>query len=217
MNSDKCRLAVLLSGSGTTLVNLQQHIERGEVPAEIAVVVSSRQGVLGLERAAGFGLETRVLTRRRFTRRKVFDVAAYSVALADLLAEHRPDLVVLAGFMTRLAAPVLDRYPVINVHPALLPLFGGDGYFGHHVHEAVLAAGVKVSGATVHLADADYDHGPIIMQEAVPVLEDDTADTLAERVQAAERRIYPRAIAAFAEGRITVDGRRARLRPRGDE
>jgi formyltetrahydrofolate-dependent phosphoribosylglycinamide formyltransferase len=215
MQSGNCRLAVLLSGSGTTLVNLQQHIERGEVPAEIAVVVASRRGVLGLERAAGFGLETRVLSRRPFRHGKVFDAAAYSAALDELLAGYRPDLVVLAGFMTRLTAPVLERYPVINVHPALLPLFGGEGCYGHHVHEAVLAAGVKVSGATVHFADAEYDHGPIIMQEAVPVLEDDTPDTLAERVQAAERRIYPRAIAAFATGRIAVEGRRVRIRSEG--
>jgi formyltetrahydrofolate-dependent phosphoribosylglycinamide formyltransferase len=201
----------LLSGTGSTMVNLQQHIERGEVPAEIAVVVSSRNKVLGLERAAGFGLTTRVLARKPFRRDGRFDELAYSAALVELLEPFDPQLIVMAGFMTRLAAPVLERWPVINVHPALLPMFGGEGCYGHHVHEAVLAAGVKVTGATVHFADAEYDRGPIVVQEAVAVLEDDTADTLAARVQEAERRIYPRAVALFASGRLQVEGRRVRV------
>ncbi len=208
-----CRLAVLLSGAGSTMVNLQEHMKRGEVPARIEVVVSSRRGVLGMERAEGLGITTRVLTRKGFWRDGVFEVEAYSAALADLLEEYSPDLVVMAGFVTRLAEPLLSRYPVMNVHPALLPMFGGEGYYGHHVHEAVLEAGVKVSGATVHFADDEYDHGPIIMQEAVEVREDDTVDTLAARVQEAERRIYPKAVAAFARGLVRVDGRRAILAP----
>ena len=213
MNEKTCRLAVLLSGAGSTMVNLQEHIERGDVPARIEIVVSSRRGVKGLERAEGVGIPTRVLTRNGFRREGGLDIEAYSAALADLLEEYSPDLVVMAGFMTRLAEPLLSRYPVMNVHPALLPMFGGEGYYGHHVHEAVLEAGVKVSGATVHFADAEYDQGPIIMQEAVEVRHDDTADTLAARVQDAERRIYPKAVAAFARGLIRVDGRRAILAP----
>lgn len=215
MTLKRCRLAVLLSGTGSTMVNLHEHIERGEVPAEIAVVVSSRKKVLGLERAAERGLTTRVLTRKRFRRDGAFDELAYSEALAELLAPFEPDLLVMAGFMTRLARPVLERWPVVNVHPALLPLFGGDGFYGHHVHEAVLEAGVKITGATVHFADADYDRGPIIVQEAVAVREDDTADTLAARVQEAERRIYPRAVALFAQGRLRVEGRRVRILEEG--
>ena len=211
MNEKTCRLAVLLSGAGSTMVNLQEHIERGEIPARIEVVVSSRRGVKGLERAEGLGIPTRVLTRKGFRKEGGFDIEAYSAALADLLEEYSPDLVVMAGFMTRLAEPLLSRYPVMNVHPALLPMFGGEGCYGHHVHEAVLEAGVKVSGATVHFADNEYDQGPIIMQEAVEVREDDTADTLAARVQETERRIYPKAVAAFARGLIRVDGRRAIL------
>ena len=213
MNEKTCRLAVLLSGAGSTMVNLHEHMQRCEVPARIAVVVSRRRGVLGLDRAEGFGIPTRVLTRKGFRREGGFDIEAYSAALADLLEEYSPDLVVMAGFMTRLAEPLLSRYPVMNVHPALLPMFGGEGCYGHHVHEAVLEAGVKVSGATVHFADNEYDHGPIIMQEAVEVREDDTADALAARVQEVERRIYPKAVAAFARGLIRVDGRRAILSP----
>jgi phosphoribosylglycinamide formyltransferase-1 len=131
--------------------------------------------------------------------------------LVELLEPYHPDIVVMAGFMTRLAPPILERYDVINVHPALLPMFGGEGYFGHHVHEAVLNAGVKVSGATVHYADAVYDHGAIILQEAVPVREDDTPDTLADRVQACERRIYPRAVALYAKGLLRKEGNRVRI------
>jgi formyltetrahydrofolate-dependent phosphoribosylglycinamide formyltransferase len=211
MTEKRCRLAVLLSGTGSTMVNLQEHIERGEVPAEIAVVVSSRKKVLGLERARGFGLSTRVLARKPFKRGGAFDEVGYSSAMVELLEPFEPDLLVLAGFMTRLARPVLERWPVVNVHPALLPMFGGEGFYGHHVHEAVLAAGVKITGATVHFADAEYDRGPIIAQEAVAVREDDTPDTLAARVQEAERRIYPRAVALFAQGRLEVEGRRVRV------
>ncbi len=207
------RLAVLLSGGGTTMVNLQEHILAGAVPAKIAVVVSSREGVPGLERAAAFGLETRVLSRRGFGRGDAFDAVAYSAALADLLEPFDPGVLVLAGFMTRLAAPVLSRWPAVNVHPALLPAFGGPGFYGHHVHEAVLAAGIKITGATVHFVDGEYDRGPIIAQEAVAVAEDDTAGTLAARVQAAERRIYPAAISLVVQGRVEVEGRRARILP----
>lgn len=211
MTIKPCRIAVLLSGGGTTMVNLQEHIQQGRVPASIVAVVSSRKNVLGVERAEAFGLPTEILTRKPFIKDGLFDAAAYSIALISLLEPYAPDLVVMAGFMTRLDRVMTERFPVLNVHPALLPLFGGEGFYGHHVHEAVLEAGVKVSGATVHFADADYDKGPIILQEAVPVLEDDTPDTLAERVQAAERRIYPQAAALFAEGRLVREGRRVRI------
>ena len=211
MSKEPCRIAVLLSGSGTTMVNLQEHITRGEVPAEIVVVVSSRKKALGVGRAQELGLETRVLGRKGFKKEGAFDCTAYSERLVEILEPFEPDLVVMAGFMTRLEAPLLDRYDVLNVHPALLPMFGGDGYYGHHVHEAVLRAGVKVTGATVHFADAAYDHGPIVLQEAVPVREDDTPDTLADRVQACERRIYPRAVALYAEGLLKREEGRVRI------
>lgn len=211
MTQKPCRLAVLLSGSGTTMVNLQEHIAQGEVPATIEVVISSRKNVLGLTRAESFGIPTRVLTRKPFRKAGKFDATAYAEALKSILEEVSPNLVVMAGFMTRLEAPVLDHFDVFNVHPALLPMFGGEGYYGHHVHEAVLEAGVKISGATVHFADAQYDHGPIILQEAVPVMESDTAETLAQRVQAAERRIYPKAVALYAKGLLKREGRRVQV------
>jgi phosphoribosylglycinamide formyltransferase-1 len=207
----KCPIAVLLSGTGSTMVNLQEHIKSGSVPGEIVVVVSSRSKALGLERAKEFGIPTKVLSRKGFTKNKVFDGEAYSAAMAQLLEPYGVQLVVMAGFMTRLAPPLLDQFDVLNVHPALLPLFGGDGFYGHHVHEAVLKAGVKITGATVHFADAKYDHGPIIAQEAVPVLEDDTPDTLATRVQAAERCLYPKAVALYAAGLLKREGGRVRV------
>lgn len=213
MSQKKLRLAVLLSGAGSTMVNLQKHIEDGAVPAEIHVVISSRKNVLGVERAKEFGVPVEILTRRKFRKDGVFDATAYSAALVDMLEPYAPDLIVMAGFMTRLASPLLDKYPTINVHPALLPMFGGEGYYGHHVHDAVLEAGVKVSGATVHYANGEYDRGPIICQEAVPVLEDDTPDSLAERVQAAERRIYPKAVTLIAKGQVTICGSRTRISP----
>ena len=212
MSKAKCRLAVLISGAGSTMVNLAKHIEAGKLPAEIAVVVSSRKNVLGLDRAAGMGIPTETLTRRGFKQEGVFNPTAYSQALADLLDGYRPDLIVMAGFMTRLEAPVLSRWDVINVHPALLPMFGGENFHGHKVHEAVLEAGVKITGATVHFADAIYDGGAIILQQAVAVQDDDTPDTLAARVQAAEREIYPHAIRLIAEGRLERSGRVVRIK-----
>lgn len=217
MSEKLCRLAVLISGSGTTMVNLQEHIQHGAVPAEIAVVVSSRRKVLGLKRATELGLTTRLQTRRPFRHDGAFDEDAYSAALAELLEPYDPDLIVMAGFMTRLTSAVLECWPVVNVHPALLPMFGGEGYYGHHVHDAVLAAGVKVTGASVHFADSEYDRGPIIAQEAVIVGEDDDAESLAQRVQEVERRIYPRAIALFAQGRLRVEGRRVRVLDHGSD
>lgn len=193
------------------MVNLHEHIERGEVPAEISVVVSSRKSALGAERARRRGIPVIFHSRRGFEQDGVFDEKGYSAALLNLLEPFEPNLIVMAGFMTRLSAPLLERYDVVNVHPALLPMFGGDGFYGHRVHEAVIEAGAKVSGATVHFADAKYDHGPIIMQEEVPVLEGDTPDSLAARVQEAERRIYPKAIALYAEGRIMREGRRVSI------
>ncbi|MBN2718970.1 MAG: phosphoribosylglycinamide formyltransferase [Deltaproteobacteria bacterium] len=206
------KITVLLSGSGTTMVNLQQHIAKGLVPAQIVQVVSSRRDVAGVIRAQELGLPVHILGRKKFTQNKIFDARAYAAALVETVAPYQPDLVVMAGFMTQLAEPFLSRFQTINVHPALLPSFGGKGYYGHHVHEAVLAAGVKISGATVHFANSQYDRGPIICQEAVPVEEDDTPDTLAQRIQAAERRIYPKAVAMIAKGLVTVDGNRTVIR-----
>jgi formyltetrahydrofolate-dependent phosphoribosylglycinamide formyltransferase len=202
-------LAVLLSGSGSTLQNLIDRIEAGTLDARVACVVSSRDGVLGLERAARHGIPTATVLRKAHP-----DTAAFSAAVWDAIGAHGgADLVALAGFMSLLCVPPAYHNRIMNVHPSLIPSFCGQGMYGHHVHEAVLRYGAKVSGATVHFVDEQYDNGPIILQEAVPVLEEDTPETLAARVQATEREIYPRAIQLFAEGRLRVHGRQVRVLP----
>lgn len=205
--SPRPRLAVLLSGSGSTLQNLLAHCADGRLRAEVAVVLASRPDAFGLERARRAGITAHAVPRRAFA-----DVTAFNDALHAALAPHAPDLVVLAGFLS-LFAPRAYAGRVMNIHPALIPAFCGAGLYGHKVHAAVLAAGVKVSGCTVHFADEQYDHGPIILQRCVPVLDDDTPDTLAARVQALESELYPQAIQLWADGRLRVDGQRVRILP----
>ena len=200
------KLAVLLSGSGTTLQNLIDRIERGELDAEIAVVISSRKEVYGLERARNHGIHAATVAFKDYD-----DSHAFNQAIWTEIRKYPVDLVVLAGFMSLLEVPDDFVNRIMNVHPALIPAFCGKGMYGHHVHEAVLEYGAKVTGATVHLVDDHYDNGPIVLQEPVPVHEDDTPDSLAERVQAKERELYPRAIQLFAQGRLKVDGRRVRI------
>jgi formyltetrahydrofolate-dependent phosphoribosylglycinamide formyltransferase len=204
------RLAVLLSGSGTTLQNFIDLAAAGKLPGEVVKVVSSRSDAFGLERAKRAGIPGAVVRRRDFASTEKFSAAVW--AEVDPL---EADLVLFAGFMVRLAIPGKWSGRVMNVHPALLPSFGGKGMYGHFVHEAVLEHGCKITGATVHLVDNDYDRGPIVVQKAVEVLEGDDADSLAERVQAAEREIYPRAVRLFAAGRLRVEGRRVKVLPEG--
>ena len=196
------RLGVLLSGGGTTLLNLLEEIRAERLDAEVPVVIASRE-CRGIERARSVGLEVHLVPYRDMP-----DLAAYTDAIVALLDAAKVDLVCMAGFLSLWRIP--DRYThrVMNIHPALLPAFGGKGMHGHHVHEAVLAHGCKVSGCTVHFADNSYDTGPIIVQKAVPVEEGDDADSLAERVFSAECRAYPEAIRLFAAGRLRVQGRR---------
>ncbi|MBM3288459.1 MAG: phosphoribosylglycinamide formyltransferase [Candidatus Eisenbacteria bacterium] len=201
-------LVVLISGGGTTMANLADRIAAGHLDARIELVVSSRDRVAGLARAQTRGLPTIVLPRRAYTRDDVFDVASYTEVLLRMIAPLSIDLIVLGGFMSQIGPALLDRYAALNIHPALLPRHGGPGMYGHHVHEAVLAAGDAESGCTVHFLDPDYDHGPILAQRRVPVLLDDTPDTLAERVQEAERELYPEAIGLIAAGRVRVDAGR---------
>ncbi|HPO13408.1 MAG TPA: phosphoribosylglycinamide formyltransferase [Candidatus Hydrogenedentes bacterium] len=196
------RLAVLLSGSGTTLQNIIDHIEHGKLDAEVVCVISSRSNAYGLERARKHSIPAITLPFKQFP-----DSSAFSWAIWDEVRKYNTDLVALAGFMSLLEVPPEFANRIMNVHPALIPAFCGKGMYGHHVHEAVLAYGAKVSGATVHFVDEHYDHGPIILQEAVPVLPDDTPDSLAERVQAKERELYPRAIQLYAEGRLRIENR----------
>jgi formyltetrahydrofolate-dependent phosphoribosylglycinamide formyltransferase len=194
-------LGILLSGGGRTLENIQEHIRTGKLPAEVALVIASRPNIRGLEIGRAAGIPTYLVRPRDFP-----SVEAYSAAMCRLLDEARVDLVCLAGFLSYWIIP--DRYlgRVMNIHPALLPAFGGKGMYGHHVHEAVLARGCKVSGCTVHFVNNEYDEGPIILQRAVAVYAEDTPDDLAARVFAEETIAYPEAIRLFAEGRLRVDG-----------
>jgi formyltetrahydrofolate-dependent phosphoribosylglycinamide formyltransferase len=202
------RVAVLLSGSGTSLENLLEQIDSGSVNAEVVVVLSSKESAFGLERARRRGIPTAAVSRKKYPNIKEFNDHVHAA-----LAPHDVELVALLGFLSlfELRGRYADR--TLNVHPALIPAFCGRGFYGRKVHEAVLESGVKLSGATVHLSNDEYDKGPILLQEAVPVLEDDDVETLAERVQAAERRLVPRAIQLFAEERVRIEGQRARILP----
>lgn len=203
------KLAVFLSGNGTTLQNLIDRCASGELDCEITCVVSSRAEAYGLERARDSGIPALAIPRKEFA-----DSNAFCTAIWDALSEYEVELVVLAGFMSLLTVPKAFEGRIMNVHPALIPSFCGKGMYGERVHQAVLDKGVKVTGVTVHFVDEEYDCGPIVLQNAVPVLEGDTAETLAARVQEEERKIYPRAIQLFAEDRLRVDGRTVHILPR---
>jgi len=200
------RLVVFLSGNGTTLQNLLDRIADGRLQAQIVLVASNNADAFGLVRAENAGIPTAVVERKAFAARDEF-----SRNLFDLCREHRAELVCLAGFLQLIQIPDDFQGRVMNIHPALIPAFCGKGYYGHHVHEAVLAAGVKITGCTVHFCDNQYDHGPIILQRTVPVLDDDTVDRLAARVFEQECEAYPEAIRLFAEGRLRIEGRRVRI------
>ena len=201
------RIAALISGAGTSLENLLEHIEAGSVPAEVVVVIASKETAGGLERARRRRIPAVAVPRRQHP-----DVGAFNDAIHGVLDRHDVELVALLGFLSPFETRGRFDGRAINVHPALIPSFCGPGLYGARVHEAVLEAGVKLTGATVHFVDAEYDHGPIILQEAVAVRDDDSPDSLAARVQAAERRLIPEAIRLIAEGRLTVDGRRVRIK-----
>lgn len=203
------RLAVLISGSGTTLQNLMDHIDAGTLDAEIVCVISSKRDAAGLKRAADKGIATDSVHLKDYAG----DLATYNRDLWNTIRRHSPELVVLAGWMSMLEIPGEYVNHIINIHPALIPSFSGKGMYGLHVHRAVLEFGTKLTGVTIHFVDDQYDHGPIFMQEAVPVLDDDTPETLMARVQEKERDMYPRAIQAIADGRVRVEGRWVRVAP----
>lgn len=208
---NKTRIAVLVSGGGTNLQALIDAQSRGELGGgEIVTVLASKPGVYALERAANAGIEGKVLARKEYA-----DADAYTRALVKALQEDRIDLVVLAGFMIIIGEEMYKAFPnrIINVHPALIPSFCGQGYYGLHVHEAALAKGVKVSGATVHFVTPECDAGPIILQKAVDVHEDDTPETLQKRImQEAEWKILPEAVRLFCQGRLKVENDRVYIR-----
>jgi phosphoribosylglycinamide formyltransferase 1 len=191
---------VLISGRGSNLQSMIDAIAEGRLNATLAVVISNRADVPGLQRARDAGIDTRVLLAR-----DVPDRDAYDAALVALLRDARVDLVCLAGFMRLVGAPVLAAFPdrILNIHPSLLPAFPG-----LDAQRQALAHGVRVSGATVHLVTSELDGGPIIVQSAVPVLADDTVDTLSARILVEEHRIYPQAIQLVLDGGWSIEGRR---------
>ena len=204
-------IAVLVSGGGTNLQALIDAQERGELGnGRITLVIASKPGVYALERAANHGIASQVLARKDYE-----SIADYSKALADTMEEAGIDLVVLAGFLTIIDEQVYQRFPnrILNVHPALIPSFCGKGFYGLHVHEAALEKGVKVSGATVHIVTPECDAGPIVLQKAVAVMQDDTPETLQKRImEEAEWKILPEAVKLFCEDRITVNGNKVYIK-----
>jgi formyltetrahydrofolate-dependent phosphoribosylglycinamide formyltransferase len=229
------RLGVLLSGGGRTLENLLAHVEQPpsavpasrpgatgpqkippasrpgaagpqKIPAEVVLVIASRPGIRGIDIGRAAGIPTHLVRRADYP-----TVEAFSDAMIRLLDEARVDLVCMAGFLSHWIVPDRYRGRVMNIHPALLPSFGGKGMYGHRVHEAVVARGCKVSGCTVHFVNNTYDEGPIILQRPVPVYAEDAPDDLAARVFREECLAYPEAIRLFAEGRLRIDGQVVRI------
>ena len=204
-------IAVLVSGGGTNLQALIDAQNRGEIKnGKITCVIASKPGVYALERAKNNGIATRVIPRKEYG-----DIASYTRAVTDALLEEKADLVVYAGFMTILDSQVVKAFEgkMMNVHPALIPSFCGKGFYGLHVHEAVLESGVKLTGATVHFVTEDCDAGPIIMQKAIDIKNDDTPETLQKRVmEQCEWVILPKSVSLFCEGRIKINGNKTEIK-----
>ena len=205
------RVAVLVSGGGTNLQALIDAQARGDIPGgELAAVISTKEGAYALERAKKAGIPGYVVPRKAYKSNQEM-----TVAMVEKLRELDIQLVVLAGCMVIFTRELVEAYPnaIMNVHPALIPSFCGKGFYGLHVHEAALAYGVKVSGATVHFVSEECDGGPIIAQKAVPILENDTPETLQQRImEEAEWKLLPQAVALFCQGRLSVDGRKVMIR-----
>ena len=199
------RIAVLVSGHGTNLQSILDACARGEISGRVVVVASTTATAYALVRARQAGVPAVVLAPRSFPDRQTYDAR-----LAEVLQVHDIDLVCLAGFLRILTPAFVEQFRgrIMNIHPALLPAFGGVGMYGPHVHEAVLASGAKISGCTVHFVDETPDGGPIILQAAVPVRDDDSVESLAARIAEEEHHLYPEAIRLFAEGRLRVVGKR---------
>ncbi|MBD5130823.1 MAG: phosphoribosylglycinamide formyltransferase [Ruminococcaceae bacterium] len=201
-------IVVLVSGGGTNLQALIDAEKRGEIKGgKITCVISSKPDVYALERAKQNGISTRTIPRKEYA-----DVSSYTKAVTDALIDEKADLVVYAGFMTILDEQVVKAFPykMMNVHPALIPSFCGKGFYGLHVHEAVLESGVKLTGATVHFVTEVCDGGPIILQGAVPVMNGDTPEVLQKRVmEQAEWKLLPKAVSLFCEDKIRIENGKA--------
>lgn len=208
MASDRLRLGVLISGSGTNLQRIIDECEAGRLDAQVVLVISSHESARGLERAAKHGIEGKFIDRNACE-----SAREYNALIRQALVEHNVDIVVMAGYMRLLGKEVLDSFPnrVVNIHPALLPSFAG----AHGIKDA-FDYGVKLTGVTVHFANEVFDEGPIIAQEAVVIDENDTLETLEAKIHEVEYRLLPAALQLIAEGRVKVDGRKVRILPAGD-
>jgi phosphoribosylglycinamide formyltransferase-1 len=201
------RLAVCVSGAGTTLQNLIDCIRTGRLRADVVQVVASRPRIAAIARAEAAGIP---LALAKYNTRSL---AEFSSSVFEPIRRSESDLVILGGFLSLLSIPAEYKGRVLNVHPSLIPSFCGKGFYGSKVHRSVLESGVKQSGCTVHFVDDAYDSGPIIVQRTAPVLDDDTVETLAARVFKEECKALPEAISLYAEGRLTIKGRRVHIRP----
>ncbi len=205
----RLQLGVLASGRGSNFESILKAIEEGRLLADARVLLSNRKSAGALEVAARHGVPALALSRKEFESDEAFDRE-----IIRIFAQHGVNFVVLAGYLRLLTPALVHEFPnrILNIHPALLPAFGGKGMYGHHVHEAVLAHGCKVSGVTVHLVNEHYDAGPIVLQRCVPVVEGDTPEQLAARVLEQEHRVFAEALQLFAEERVFVEGRRVYVR-----
>jgi len=199
-------IAVFASGRGSNFQAILNAIDSGFLPVRITALISNRSDAGALEIARTHDIPTSHLSQKMFQKED-----ALAEAVLNVLSKQRTELIVLAGYLKKIPVQVVRRFRnrIINIHPALLPSFGGPGMYGHFVHEAVIASGVKVSGATVHLVDEEYDRGSIVMQKTVEILPNDTPDSLAAKVLKIEHEIFPLAVKAFVEGKIKIEGKKA--------
>jgi phosphoribosylglycinamide formyltransferase 1 len=199
-------IAIFASGRGSNFQAILSAIDAGFLPARITVLISNRSDAGALDIAHARRIQTSHLSQKMFPSEE-----ALAEAMLNVLSQQRAELLVLAGYLKKIPLQVIRRYRnrIVNIHPALLPLFGGVGMYGHFVHEAVIASGMKITGATVHIVDEEYDRGPIVMQKTVEIIQEDTPDLLAAKVLKIEHEIYPLALKAFAEGKIIIEGKKA--------
>jgi phosphoribosylglycinamide formyltransferase-1 len=205
-------VAVFASGSGSNFQALIDRVEAGDLHCTLSLCVGNNSAAFAFERAKKHGIPTRHIAPSHFPSEE-----AYADALCAALGEYRIDIIALAGYMKKIPRSVISAYPhkIINIHPGLLPAFGGKGLYGEKVHQAVLDYGAKVSGCTIHFVDEEYDSGPIIVQKCVPVEEGDTPDSLGARILPNEHKAYVEAVQLFAEGRLKVEGRVVHVLPKG--
>ncbi|MGD0037467.1 MAG: phosphoribosylglycinamide formyltransferase [Bacteroidota bacterium] len=199
-------IAVFASGRGSNFLAILNAIDARILPAQIVVLISNKSDVGAMEIARAHNIPTQHLSQKMFSSEE-----ALADAMLEALEKNHAEFIALAGYLKKIPARVIRQYcnRIVNIHPALLPSFGGEGMYGHRVHEAVIASGEKVSGATVHLVDEEYDCGPIVLQKTVTIAQNDTPDSLAAKILKIEHEIFPLALKAFAEGRVRIEGRKA--------